>query len=122
MRYLKIDYIKQHSRIDYDCEDALLELYGEAAEETMAQYLNRGKTADEMVADLKSVYGRVPAPIIHATLMLVDVSYQYRSPVSPTNIAVVPYTFDILVKPYMRLADYEEKPEPEPNPDNDGIQ
>ena len=39
--------------------------------------------------------------------MLVDVSYQYRSPISPTNVSVVPYTFDILVKPYMRLASPE---------------
>ena len=31
MKWLTIEYIKQHSRIDYDCEDELLELYGEAA-------------------------------------------------------------------------------------------
>ena len=103
MKYLSLEYIKQHSRIDYDCEDGLLEMYGDSAEETVAQYLNRGKTVDEMVADLKEVYGHVPAPIYHATLMLVDVSYQYRSPISPTNVSVVPYTFDILVKPYMKL-------------------
>ena len=53
MKYLTIQYIKEHSRIDYDCEDALLELYGDSAEETMASYLNRGKTVEEMVADLK---------------------------------------------------------------------
>lgn len=31
MKYLEIDYIKQHSRTDFDCDDALLELYGESA-------------------------------------------------------------------------------------------
>lgn len=103
MKYLTIDYIKQHLRIDFDCEDGLLEMYGDSAEETVAQYLNRGKAVDEMVADLKEVYGHVPAPIIHASLMLVDISYQYRSPISPTNVSMVPYTFDILVKPYMKL-------------------
>ena len=103
MKFLTLDYIKQHSRIDFDCEDDMLELYGDSAEETLAQYLNRGKTVDEMVADLKAVYGHIPAPIYHATLMLVDVSYQYRSPISPTNVSAVPYTFDILVKPYMKL-------------------
>lgn len=103
MKILSLDFIKQHSRIDYDCEDDLLELYGDSAEETLAQYLNRGKTVDEMVADLKEVYGYIPAPLYHAALMLVDISYQYRSPVSPTNVSVVPYTFDILVKPYMKL-------------------
>lgn len=103
MKILSLDFIKQHSRIDYDCEDDLLELYGDSAEETLAQYLNRGKTVDEMVADLQEVYGYIPAPLYHAALMLVDISYQYSSPVSPTNVSVVPYTFDILVKPYMKL-------------------
>lgn len=103
MKIISLDYIKQHSRIDLDCEDDLLELYGDSAEETLAQYLKRGKTVDEMVADLTAVYGHVPAPLYHAILMLVDISYQNRSAISPTNVSVVPYTFDILVKPYMRL-------------------
>ena len=103
MKYLQIEYIKQHSRIDFDCEDAELELYGESAEETMAQYLNRGKTVDEMVADLEAVYGHIPAPIRHATLMLVDVNYNHRSPISPTNTSLNRYTIDLLIKPYMKL-------------------
>lgn len=103
MKFLSLEYIKQHSRIDYDCEDELLELYGDSAEETLAQYLNRGKTVSEMVADLTGVYGHVPAPLYHAALMLVDISYQHRSPISPTNVSMVPYTFDLLIKPYMRL-------------------
>ena len=32
MKYLSLEYIKQHSRIDYDCEDDLLEMYGDSAE------------------------------------------------------------------------------------------
>ena len=104
MKYLEIDYIKQHSRIDFDCEDALLELYAESAEETIAQYLNRGKTVDECVSSLIEEYGKIPAAIIHAALMLVDVSYQYRSMVSPTNISMVPYTFETIINPYIRLA------------------
>ena len=47
--------------------------------------------------------GEMPAPLVQAALMLVDVSYQYRSPVSPNNLNIVPYTFDILIKPYMKL-------------------
>ena len=35
MKWLTLDWIKQHSRIDFDCEDDLLELYGEAAEEAV---------------------------------------------------------------------------------------
>lgn len=89
--------------MDLDCEDDLLELYGDSAEETLAQYLNRGKNSDEMIESLTEQYGKIPAPLYHAGLMLVDISYQYRSPVNPTNVSVVPYTFDILVKPYMKL-------------------
>ena len=103
MEFLSLSYIKQHSRIDFDCEDELLELYGDSAEETLAQYLNRGKTAKEMVAELEEVYGHIPAPLYHAGLMLVDISYTYRSAISPTNVSMVPYTFDVLVKPYMKL-------------------
>ena len=103
MKFLSLEYIKQHSRMDLDCEDNLLELYGDSAEETLAQYLNRGKNSDEMIESLTEQYGKIPAPLYHAGLMLVDISYQYRSPVNPTNVSVVPYTFDILVKPYMKL-------------------
>ena len=101
MKLLTVEYIKEHSRIDFDCEDALLELYGDSAEETVASVLNRGKTVDAMITSLEEEYGQVPSAIIHAALMLVDVAYQQRSPVSPGNLSVVPYTFDMIVKPYM---------------------
>ena len=103
MEYLTLQFINDHSRIDFDCDDGLLELYGDSAEDTMAQYLNRGKNATEMIASLEEQYGAIPAPIYHATLMLVDISYQYRNPISPTSISQVPYTFDLLIKPYMKL-------------------
>lgn len=103
MKFLTLENIKAHSRIDYDCEDTLLELYGDSAEETVTQYLNRGKTTDEMVANLTAEFGKVPTPIYQAALMLVDVSYQHRSPVSAQNMSVVPYTFDLLLKPYVIL-------------------
>lgn len=104
MKWLTLDKIKQQCRIEPDIteEDTLLEDYGESAEETLLNYLNRS------YEDVMSVYGRIPAPLRQATLMLVDVSYQYRSPVSAQNMSLVPYTFDLLVKPYMRLADKSE--------------
>ena len=103
MKFLSIDYIKQHSRIDFDDDDQLLELYGDAAEETLAGLLNRGKTVDQMVASLIDEYGQIPARCYHAALMLVEQAYNHRGPTSPTNMSVVPYTFDLLIKPLMRL-------------------
>ena len=98
MKFLTLEYIKQHSRIDYDAEDKLLPLYGEAAEETVLNWINRS------YENVIETYGKVPEAVIQAALMIVVTSYQYRSPITPGNISVVPYTFDILVKPYMRLS------------------
>lgn len=103
MNILTLDLIKSHSRIEIDAEDSLLQLYGNAAEEVLANYLNRGDTVTELVESLTTQYGGIPSAIIQAALMLVDTSYQYRAPITPGNINVVPYTFDILVKPYMIL-------------------
>ena len=97
MKWLTLDYIKQHSRICCDCEDSLLELYGAAAEDTLLNHCNT--TYDDLLTE----YGEVPAPLYQASLMLTDIGYTYRSPVSPTNTSIIPYTFDILVKPYMKL-------------------
>ena len=100
MKWITLSQVKAQCRIepDFTEEDTLLEMYGESAEEVLLNHLNRS------YENLMEVYGHIPAPLIHASLMLVDVSYQHRSPVSPQNMSIVPYTFDILVKPYMRLA------------------
>ena len=100
MKWLTLEKIKAQLRIepDFHDEDDLLEEYGESAEDVLLNYLNR------TYEDVIGVYGRVPAPLRHASLMLVDTSYQYRSPVSTQSMSLVPYTFDLLIKPYMRLA------------------
>ena len=105
MKFLTLDYIRQHSRIDYDCEDEILNLYGSSAETTLAAYLgylddNNAPSVDKMMEAFSS---SIPAPLVQAALMLVDVSYQHRSPVSSQNMSIVPYTFDIMIKPYIKL-------------------
>lgn len=97
MRWLDLEYIKAHSRIDYDCEDDLLELYADSAEETVLNLLGRS------FEDLVEECGEVPAPVKQAALMLVDLSYKERSPISPQQLYAVPYTVDVLIKPYMVL-------------------
>ena len=105
MKWLTLEQIKAQLRIeaDFTAEDTLLVNYGEAAEDTLLNYLNRP------YQDIIERYGKVPLPLVQASLMLVDVSYQHRSPVSVTNISLVPYTFDLLVKPYMRLTSDESE-------------
>lgn len=98
MKFLTLEHIRQQLRIDQTGEeDAVLELYGSAAEETVLNICNR--TIDDVI----ETYGGVPDPVRQATLMLVGQSYQYREPSSAQNMSAVPYSFDLLIKPYMRL-------------------
>ena len=53
-------------------------------------------------------YGEVPTPLFVAALQLVEVSYTQRAPISQQNMYQVPYTFDAMVKPYMRLTNNSE--------------
>lgn len=99
MTFITIDLIKQQLRLDCTCEAALLDLYGTAAEQTIANILGH-QSVDEM---LERFNNNIPQTLVQATLMLVDVSYNHRSPISPMSMSLVPYTFDILVKPYMIL-------------------
>ena len=97
MKYLTIDDIKAQLRLDFDCEDSLLELYGIGAEDTILHLCNR--TYENLV----ETFGEVPAAIRQVTLELVSQSYEQRSPASPTNLSAVPYNFDLLIKPYIVL-------------------
>ena len=99
MNILTIDQIKAQCRIDPEMteEDNLLELYGDAAEETLLNYCNRS------LESLYEEYGRIPAAITQGALLLVANSYKNREPASMGNLYTVPYSFDALVKPYMIL-------------------
>ncbi len=98
MKWLTLEWIKKHSRIDFDCEDDLLELYGESAEDTVLNVIARDYT------EVIEHYGEVPKPLFVAALMLVEVSYTQRAPITQQNMYTVPYTFEMMVKPYMKLA------------------
>ena len=104
MNWLTLEQIKQQLRIEPDMtmEDDLLTLYGESAETIIMELCRR------TYQDFIDEYGEIPATIKHASLMLVDVSYQNRSPLSMTSLSIVPYTFDMLIKPYMRLAEKQQ--------------
>lgn len=104
MKWLTLDWIKAHSRIDFDGEDDLLNIYGESAEDTVLNVIARSYT------EVIETYGEVPKPLYVASLMLVEVSYTQRAPITQTNLYTVPYAFDMMVKPYIKLAsiNYEQ--------------
>ena len=64
-----------------------------------AQFLETRKFQVDEIARLY----RIPAAITQGALMLVANSYKNREPASVSNLYLVPYTFDALVKPYMIL-------------------
>ena len=100
MKWLTLPLIKNQLRLesDYNDEDAMLTLYGESAEEVIMEYIRRDY--DEIIEK----YTSVPKNLVLASLMLVDISYQNRSAVSPQNMSVIPYgNIDTLVKPYCKL-------------------
>lgn len=96
MKWLTIEYIKAHSRIDFDCEDSKLELYGSAAEDVVLETIRR------TMENVTDIYGEVPAKFYQAALQLTDLAYMQSSPISSTNMSVVPYTFDMLIADYIR--------------------
>ena len=101
MKWLTFELIKAQLRLDNEqaeLERTLLELYGEAAEETILAMTNRTE------ASLRTLGGgQIPRRAVQASLLLVDLSYKERSPISAQNMSVVPYSFDLLIKPLMRL-------------------
>ena len=99
MKWLTLEGIKAQCRIEpdfHDEDDLLLEI-GEGAEETVLNLCNR--TYENLI----ETYDKVPVSLIRASKLLVDIGYQYRSPVNTQQMYAVPYTFDLLIKPYMIL-------------------
>lgn len=103
MKWLTLQEIKAHLRIDSDCciEDSLLTRYGASAEATILQLTRR--TVEELIAMNPLQDGEVPPDIWEASLLLVEHSYQNRGAVSPISMYTVPYGFDMKIRPYMRL-------------------
>ena len=98
LKFLSLDYIKQHSRICGDCEDELLLLYASGAESNLLRMLDR--SYDELV---EMGGGEFPPDLMIAGLMLVDVLYSHRSPQEAVHLSDVGYSFDYYAKPFMKL-------------------
>ena len=101
MKWLTLDEIKDQLRIerDFDLENDKLTLYGDSAEQAILDICRR--TYDDFIDD----YGAIPAPIRECSLLLVVRSYEHGTPASAQQMYNVGYTFDLKLKPYMRLAD-----------------
>ena len=110
MKYLTFEQIKQQLRLDdeqAELERTRLEGMAEAAEEAVLTIIRRSLT------DVILTYNGLPQRIVQVTLLLVDEWYQHRSPVEQGQLSPVPYAFDLMLKPMMRLTGNEMLPDDE---------
>ena len=101
MKYLTFKQIKAQLRLDdeqAELEQMRLEGMAMAAEEAVLAIIRRS------LIDVILTYNGIPQRIIQVTLLLVDEWYQHRSPVEQGQLAPVPYAFDFMLKPMMRLS------------------
>ena len=97
MKYLTLEYIKAHSRIDYDCENELISKIGSAAETAILDLI--GQSYEELI----DTYGEVPDTVMQATFELADNLIRHRAPGDQVGLTIVPYNFDLMLKKYIIL-------------------
>ena len=98
LRWLNLNAIHQHCRIDFNCEDAELEQFGMAAEQAILDLTRR--TYENFI----DTYGRIPDPIFNATLLLVQSLYKNRDAEEQRDSKEIAFGFAFMVKNYMYLA------------------
>ena len=102
LRWLTLDEIKDQLRIERDNtqEDNLLMRYGATAENFTLRYLQR--TEDELKAMNDQDPTLVPEDIVSACLLLVDLYYQHRGPISMQNLYLIDYGYDALISDFRK--------------------
>lgn len=97
MDVINLEMIKANSRIEIDDEDVLLEEIGDTAEAVVEDLIGRDW------ASVEAEYGKIPKPLERACLLLADHFYQHRGAVESVGMYDVPWSVDVLVKPYVEL-------------------
>lgn len=103
MAEVSLELFKKHVRADdFSDDDVYLLHLIETAEETVVNATNR--SADELKEDNG---GEFPRPLLHAVMMLAAHWYNQRESDSSVQMHTVPDALQALVKPYVRLVDYD---------------
>lgn len=111
LRVVTLEELKMQMRVDLEEEDAIIEAYGIAAEDTVASMTRRtleelaviGRAEGQMDGDVTDMVTDFPARLKVAVLMLAAHWYRNREPVATVAMNAVPYALEVLVKPYRRL-------------------
>ena len=100
MKFLTFDKVKAQLRLDdaqAELEHDIITTHAEASEDAVLNVCNR------TITDIFETYGQVPSGLIVAALLLTDDMYNHRGTITAQNVYHLP-TFDINVKPYIKLA------------------
>lgn len=97
LKWLNLDAIHAHCRIDFNCEDAELEQFGIVAEQAILDLTRR--TYENFI----DTYGRIPDPIFNASLLLVQSLYKNRDAEEQRDSKEIAFGFSFMVKNYMVL-------------------
>lgn len=100
---MTLEELKAQMREDFDGEDDLIRLYGEAAEKAVIKATRR--TYDELVEMAEADGEEFPSMLKVAILMLAAHSHRNRELVAAVAQNAVPYALDMYVKPYVKLSE-----------------
>ena len=101
MEYLTLPQIKKHLNIDdyYEGDDTYLTSLGDVCEQIIAEHI------ETPLATIAEERGGLPAPLIHAMLLLLGTFYMNRESVSYGQAYQIPAscsnTLDYLLHPYI---------------------
>lgn len=103
MAITTLELLKKHVRADdFDDDDELLDGYREAAEELVLRDIGRSE------AELEESFGKVPAPLRQAVLLLAGFWYDHREAASSGQVSELPFAVRSLTLPYKRLIKEED--------------
>lgn len=97
LKWLTLDAIHQHCRIDFNCEDAELLQMGMAAEQSILDLTRR------TFANILDTYGRIPDPLFNASLLMVQSLYKNRDAEEQRDSKQIAFGLEYMVKNYMCL-------------------
>jgi hypothetical protein len=97
LKWLTLDAIHQHCRIDFNCEDAELLQMAMAAEQSILDLTRR------TYANIIDTYGRIPDPLFNASLLMVQSLYKNRDAEEQRDSKQIAFGLEYMVKNYMCL-------------------
>lgn len=114
LKYVTLHELKLQMRVDFEEEDEIIRAYGRAAEDAIIRGTGRSETEllrfgfEEKTGELPTegeILGseHFPSRLKVAILMFAANLYRNREPVASVAQNAVPYSFDVLVKPYKKL-------------------